>query len=38
MLIRISLIVVILAALGAGVLGYLEVSKEIPALKQQRDD
>jgi len=38
MLIRISLIVVILAALGAGVLGYLEVSKEIPALTQQRDD
>ena len=37
MLIRISLIVAILAALGAGVLGYLEVSKQIPALTQQRD-
>lgn len=38
MLIRISLIVAILAALGAGTLGYLEVSKQIPALTQQRDD
>ena len=38
MLIRISLIVAILAALGAGTLGYLEVSKQIPALAQQRDD
>ena len=37
MLIRISLIVAILAALGAGTLGYLEVSKQIPALTQQRD-
>ena len=37
MLIRISLILVIIAALGAGVLGYLEVSKQIPALIQQRD-
>jgi len=38
MLIRISLIVVIIAALGAGVLGYLEVTKQIPDLTKQRDD
>lgn len=38
MLIRICLIVAILAGLGAGTLGYLEVSKQIPALTQQRDD
>ncbi len=38
MLLRISLIVAILAALGAGTLGYLEVSKQIPALIAQRDD
>jgi hypothetical protein len=37
MLIRISLIVAILAAIGAGVLGYIEVSQKIPALIQQRD-
>ena len=34
---RISLIVAILAALGAGVFGYIEVTKQIPALVQQRD-
>jgi len=38
MLIRISLIVAILAALGAGGLGYYEVTNQIPALTQQRDD
>ena len=38
MLIRLSLILVVIAALGAGVLGYLEVSKQIPALIQQRDN
>lgn len=37
MLLRISLVVVLLAAIGAGVMGYLEVSKQIPALVQQRD-
>jgi len=37
MLLRISLIVAILAGLGAGVVSYLEVSDKIPALKQQRD-
>jgi hypothetical protein len=37
MLIRISLIVAILAALGVGTLGYLEVSQQIPSLKDQRD-
>jgi hypothetical protein len=38
MLIRISLIVAIIAALGAGTLGYFEVSQQIPTLTQQRDD
>jgi hypothetical protein len=37
MLLRISLIVAILAGLGAGVVSYLEVSDKIPALKDQRD-
>ena len=37
MLLRISLIVAILAGLGAGVFSYLEVSDKIPALKDQRD-
>jgi hypothetical protein len=37
MLLRISLIVAILAGLGAGGLGYYEVSTQIPALTQQRD-
>jgi len=37
MLLRISLIVAILAGLGAGVVTYLEVSNQIPALTQQRD-
>ena len=37
MLIRISLIVAILAALGVGTLGYLEVSQQIPALEAQRN-
>lgn len=37
MLMRISLIVAILAALGAGVFGYIEVTKQIPQLVQQRD-
>ena len=38
MLLRISLIVAILAGLGAGTLAYLEFSKQIPVLVQQRDD
>ena len=38
MLLRISLIVAILAGLGAGVVSYLEVSDKIPALTKQRDD
>jgi hypothetical protein len=38
MLLRISLIVAILAGLGAGVVSYLEVSDKIPALTRQRDD
>jgi hypothetical protein len=38
MLLRISLIVAILAGLGAGVFCYLEVTDKIPALTQQRDD
>jgi hypothetical protein len=38
MLLRISLFVAILAGLGAAGLGYYEVSNQIPALKQQRDD
>ena len=38
MLLRISLIVAILAGLGAGVVAYLEVSDTIPALAKQRDD
>ena len=37
MLLRISLIVAILAGLGAGVVSYLEVSQKIPALVNQRD-
>ncbi len=37
MLMRISLILAILAALGAGVFGYIEVTKQIPQLVQQRD-
>ena len=37
MLLRICLIVAILAGLGAGGLGYYEVSTQIPALKDQRD-
>src|ERR1700744_3731068 len=37
MLLRISLIVAILAGLAAGGLGYYEVSTQVPALKQQRD-
>ena len=38
MLIKISLWVAVLAAIGVGVLGYLEATKQIPALTQQRDD
>jgi hypothetical protein len=38
MLLRISLIVAILAGLGAGVVSYLEVSDKIPVLTKQRDD
>ena len=38
MLIRISLILAILAALGVGTLGYLEVSQQIPTLRDQRDN
>lgn len=38
MLLRISLIVAILAGIGAGVFSYLEVSDQIPALQKQRDD
>lgn len=38
MLLRISLIVAILAGIGAGVGAYLEVSNQIPALTKQRDD
>ena len=37
MLLRISLIIAILAGLGAGVIAYLEVSDKIPALTKQRD-
>jgi len=37
MLLRISLIVAILAGLGAGVLAYYEFSNQIPQLKDQRD-
>jgi hypothetical protein len=37
MLLRISLIVAILAGLGAGVVSYIAVSEKIPALKDQRD-
>src|SRR5665213_1054090 len=37
MLLRICLIVAILAGLGAGGLGYYEVSTQIPSLKDQRD-
>ncbi|MDR3457292.1 MAG: hypothetical protein P4N60_07590 [Verrucomicrobiae bacterium] len=38
MLLRISLIVAILAGLGAGGLGYYEATNQIPALTKQRDD
>jgi hypothetical protein len=38
MLLRISLIVAILAGLGAGGLGYYEVSTQVPSLTKQRDD
>jgi hypothetical protein len=38
MLLRISLIVAILAGIGAGVVSYLEVSDKIPVLVKQRDD
>ena len=38
MLLRISLIIAILAGIGAGVVSYLEVSDKIPALAKQRDD
>jgi hypothetical protein len=38
MLLRISLIVAILAGLGAGGIGYYEWSTQIPALSKQRDD
>jgi hypothetical protein len=38
MLLRISLIIAILAGLGAGVVSYLEMSDKIPALAKQRDD
>jgi hypothetical protein len=38
MLLRISLIIAILAGLGAGVVSYIEVSDKIPALAKQRDD
>ena|ERR1700744_6027010 len=37
MLLRISLVVAILAGLAAGGLGYYEVTQQVPALKQQRD-
>src|SRR5580692_8552731 len=37
MLLRISLIVAIIAALVAGGLGYYEVSTQVPALTNQRD-
>ncbi len=37
MLLRISLIVAILAGLGAGVVSYIEVSDKIPALTDQRN-
>ena len=38
MLLRISLILAIVAALAAGTLGYFAVSDKIPALTKQRDD
>jgi cell shape-determining protein MreC len=38
MLLRISLIVAILAGLGAGVVSYFEFTDKIPALTKQRDD
>ena len=37
MLLRISLIVAILAGIGAGVVSYLEVTDKIPVLAKQRD-
>jgi hypothetical protein len=36
-LLRISLIVAVVAGLGAGVVSYLDISDKIPALAQQRD-
>jgi len=38
MLLRISLIVAIIAALAAGALSYIEVTDKIPALAKQRDE
>jgi len=38
MLLRISLIVAILAGIGAGVVSYIEITDKIPALQKQRDD
>jgi flagellar motility protein MotE (MotC chaperone) len=38
MLLRISLIVAILAGLGAGVVSYMAVTDKIPTLQKQRDD
>ena len=38
MLLRISLIVAIIAALGAGTFSYFEVTDKIPVLVKQRDD
>ncbi len=38
MLLRISLILAILAGLGAGVVSYFEMTNQIPVLSKQRDD
>lgn len=38
MVLRISLIVAILAGLGAGYMAYYEFSQQIPAIQKQRDD
>jgi multidrug efflux pump subunit AcrA (membrane-fusion protein) len=38
MLLRISLIVAILAGIGAGVVSYIEITDKVPALVKQRDD
>ena len=38
MLLRISLIVAILAGIGAGVVSYIAVTDKIPTLQKQRDD